>query len=106
LWDQGIGGERSPLSLGDDGSRGGSKGGLGGLQPPYNPDFSIKYVFISLKSSLISLISSFSLKFSLFSPPFEFILDPPLDGRFRRFSKEYREMRCYRRSVGAVQFLI
>jgi hypothetical protein len=49
--------------------------GLGGLQPPYNPDFFIKYVFISLKSPLIS---SFSPKFSLFSPSFVFILDPPL----------------------------
>jgi hypothetical protein len=49
--------------------------GLGGLQPLYNPDFFIKYVFISLKSLLISSVSP---KFSLFSSLFVFILEPPL----------------------------
>jgi hypothetical protein len=48
-------------------SRGGSKGGLGGLQPPYKLDLSIKLVIISVK---FLLISSFNSKSSLFSLPF------------------------------------
>ena len=57
--------------------RGGSKGGLPGLQPPSEPDFFIRPMLLSLKSPLISSPSP-SPKSLLFSPPFVPILHPPL----------------------------